>query len=181
MNVKKVTKHKIKLTDKQLAFCREYVKNGYNGTQAAIKAGYCEKGAAVEAVRLLINAKIQERVNHHKNNLEELLNLNKSMVIKEHQKIAFSSIAHLHDTWIERKAFDQLTDDQKSCIHEISTQTRTVIGIDATSEVEFVKIKLYDKQKSLESISKIMGYDAPIKAELSGVIDIKQITGMKVD
>ena len=34
-----------KLTRKQELFCREYVANGYNATQAAIKAGYSKKTA----------------------------------------------------------------------------------------------------------------------------------------
>lgn len=46
------------LSDKQEAFARFYVSNGFNGTQAAIKAGYAEKSADVEAVRLLGNARV---------------------------------------------------------------------------------------------------------------------------
>lgn len=32
-----------KLTPKQRIFCNEYLSNGYNGTQAAVKAGYKKK------------------------------------------------------------------------------------------------------------------------------------------
>lgn len=39
----------IKLTPKQKTFCEEYVKNGGNGTQAAITAGYSKKNANVIA------------------------------------------------------------------------------------------------------------------------------------
>jgi len=46
---------------------------------------------------------------------------------------------------------------------------------------EMVRVKLYNKQSGLEALSKIMGYCAPIKAELSGTFDIEQITGMKVE
>lgn len=156
-----------KLTGKQQAFCREYVKNGYNGMQAAISAGYSKKGANVIASNLLTNINIKARVEHHKTHLEELLNLSKSRVLKEHMKIAMSSIAHLHNTWIERKAFEELTDDQKECIAEITTQTRNIMSGEQAVEVEFVKIKLYDKQKALDSITKLMGYDAPVRSELN--------------
>ena len=40
------------LTPRQLAFVREYG-NDFNGTKAAILAGYSEKGASVAATRLL--------------------------------------------------------------------------------------------------------------------------------
>lgn len=44
------------------------------------------------------------------------------MVLSEFAKIGFSSIAYLHNTWIERAEFDKLTDDQKSSIKSISTK-----------------------------------------------------------
>lgn len=46
------------LTEKQRRFCDYYLIDP-NGTQAAIKAGYAEKNAHVEASRLLRNAKIR--------------------------------------------------------------------------------------------------------------------------
>lgn len=49
------------LTEKQEAFCREYLVD-LNGTQAAIRAGYAESGASVEASRMLGIPKIQEYV-----------------------------------------------------------------------------------------------------------------------
>ena len=158
-----------KLTDRQQAFCREYVKNGYNGLQAAISVGYSKHTAKQIANENLTKPYIRERIDHHKNHLEELLNISKSRIINEHKKLAFSSIAHLHNSWIERKEFEQLTNDQKECIAEISTsvQKKNIGSYDQPEvvDVEFVKIKLYDKQKALDSISKIMGYDAPMKFE----------------
>lgn len=49
------------LTKKQELFCQEYVVD-YNGTQAAIRAGYSEKAARQQAARLLSNAAILTRV-----------------------------------------------------------------------------------------------------------------------
>ncbi|MEF9946825.1 MAG: terminase small subunit [Comamonas sp.] len=43
------------------AFAREYVKD-FNGTQAAIRAGYAERSAAMQASRLLTKDKVQEFV-----------------------------------------------------------------------------------------------------------------------
>jgi phage terminase small subunit len=156
-----------KLTDKQEAFCREYVLD-WNGTKAAIRAGYSEKTAYSIASENLIKPEIKSRIDYWKTHLEELAELSALMVINEHKKLAFSSIAHLHDTWITRKDFEDLTDDQKSCIAEISTQVRSVFDSETKKpiEVEYVKIKLYDKQKSLDSISKMLGYDAPKKIAL---------------
>ena len=46
------------LTAKQKAFIEELPKNQWNGTQAAIAAGYSEKSAGVMAHRLLKNPAI---------------------------------------------------------------------------------------------------------------------------
>lgn len=46
------------LTEKRKAFVREYVKD-FNGTRAAIRAGYAESGASVEGARLLADASVR--------------------------------------------------------------------------------------------------------------------------
>lgn len=56
--------------DKQKLFCREYVKD-YNGTQAAIRAGYSPKTASVQASRLLKKSDILELI---RKNQQEVLN-----------------------------------------------------------------------------------------------------------
>lgn len=50
------------LTAKQEAFCRHYVANGFNATQAAISAGYSEDTANEQGPRLLVNVSIKERI-----------------------------------------------------------------------------------------------------------------------
>lgn len=155
-----------KLTPKMLLFCKAYVCNGWNASKAALEAGYSQKAHQMIGSRLLLNAIIQERIKYVREHTEETIGLNKEMIMREHMKLAFSSIAHLHNTWIERKEFETLTPEQKECIAEISTQVRRVLQDERIMEVEFVKIKLYDKQKSLDSLSKLMGYDAPVKHDL---------------
>jgi phage terminase small subunit len=154
------------LTEKQKAFCREYIRE-WNATHSYLVAypnTKNENTAGVEAFRLLRNPKIEEYITEIQKNREKLSGLSFLKVIEEHKKLAFSSIAHLHNTWIERKDFELLTEDQKTCIAEISTQVRKNTDGDGTPiDVEFIKIKLYDKQKALDSISKMLGYDAPIK------------------
>ena len=49
------------MTHRQELFCLEYASSG-NGTQSAIKAGYSEKTANEQAVRLLANISVQKRL-----------------------------------------------------------------------------------------------------------------------
>lgn len=50
-----------KISQQQDRFCREYVVD-YNGTQAAIRAGYSKKTARSQASRLLTNENILSRI-----------------------------------------------------------------------------------------------------------------------
>ena len=156
----------ILLTAKQERFCYEYCLD-FNATQAAIRAGYSKQAARAIASENLSKPNIQEKIKELQDNLSETAGISRLRVLKEHMKLAFSSIAHLHNTWIQRKEFDELSEDQKACISEISTQIRTIkLGENESADVEFIKIKLFDKQKSLEAISRMLGFDEPSKIHL---------------
>jgi phage terminase small subunit len=160
-----------KLTDRQEKFCYEYVLH-LNASKAAINAGYSESSSRQMGSYLLTIPNIQARIKYMQDNLAETAQLSALRVLKEHEKIAYSSIAHMHQTWIERKDFDELTDDQKACIKSISTKIlKKNIGTKEDPEivdVEYVRIELYDKQKALDAINQMLGYNAPTKNEYSG-------------
>ena len=160
-----------KLTDKQEKFCYEYVLH-LNATKAAINAGYSEKTAYSIGNENLKKPEIQARIQYMRDNLAETAQLSSLRVLKEHEKIAFTSIVHLHRTWITRTDFESLTDDQKSAIKSISTKVvKSNIGSKDEPEivdVEYVKIELFDKQKSLDAINQMLGYNAPTETNISG-------------
>lgn len=161
----------IKLTAKQEKFCYEYVLH-LNATKAAINAGYSEDAARQIGSRLLTYANVQEKIQYMKDNLAETAGISALRVIQEHEKIAFTSIAHLHKTWITRTDFELLTEEQKSAIKSISTKVvKTNVGTKKNPEivdVEYVKIELFDKQKALDSINQMLGYNAPVETKISG-------------
>ena len=159
------------LNDRQERFCYEYVFH-VNATKAAINAGYSEKTAYSIGYENLKKPQIQERIKQMKDNLSETSGISALKVLKEHEKIGFTSIAHLHRTWITRTDFESLTDDQKSAIKSISTKVlKKNIGSKDEPEivdVEYVKIELFDKQKSLDAINQMLGYNAPTETKISG-------------
>jgi len=164
------------LTPKQKIFCREYIYD-WNATRSYLAAYPNIKNddvAGAAGFRLLRNVKIKNYIADIQNDLEKLAGVSRLRVVNEHMKLAFSSIAHLHKTWIERKEFDILTDEQKACIAEIATKVKTEYEYDPDNpkvkkpiNVEYVRVKLFDKQKALESISKMLGYDAPQKIDIT--------------
>lgn len=174
--VKKESENKLSgLTMKEKIFCENYIYD-WNATRSYLVAYPTTKNAdtaAVLAHRKLRKGKVQSYIAEIQADLEKIAGISRKRVLDEHIKLAFSSMADMHNSWIERKKFEELSDTEKACISEISTQVRTVYQEEEGGEriplqVEFVKIKLYDKQKALDSISKMLGYDAPVKTELTG-------------
>ena len=169
-NLKELQKE---LPEKQKIFCHEYVVD-WNATRAYKKAYLLDDDkdnhAAVNGNKLLSNTKIKQYIDFVKNDYEFLCGISKTKQLKELYKIAYSTIAHLHNTWIELKEFEILTDDQKASIESIETKIEQRTIEQALTEIKYVKIKLYSKTTALDQINKMMGYNEPEKLNLLGGI-----------
>lgn len=150
---------KAKLSAKEERFCYEYILH-LNASKAAIAAGYAAKSARITGCRLLTKPNIKSRIAYFKDNLAEASGISALRILKEHEKIAFANAGQIRRSWLTMKEFNSLTEDEKAIIQEITTRT--------TKHGTELKIKLYDKQRSLDSINQMLGYDAPIKAEITG-------------
>ena len=159
-----------KLTARQEKFCYEYVID-LNATQAALRAGYSEKTAYSSGSRLLKDVEIQNFIQTLQADLEKTAGITALKVLKEHKKIAFSDTSMIREGWMTLKAYKELPKEIKDCIQEVATR-ETKYGNE-------IKIKFYDKQKSLDSISKILGFDAPTKIEQK--IDFDSLTDEQVN
>jgi phage terminase small subunit len=74
--------------DRQMLFAAEYILD-WNGTQAAIRAGYSEKGADVQACRLLGNARVRSEIERLLEDPIGRRNEIRVRVLKELEQIAF--------------------------------------------------------------------------------------------
>ena len=167
------------LTEKQERFCRKYVEC-VNASEAYRFAYDCArmKPETVNraAAALMRNSNIATRIEYLKGNLAEALNVSAAKVLKEHCRIAFSDATRIRSGWMNLKEFESLTDDERACIQSVETRERKVPTDSGELTETYVKIKLYDKQKALDSISQMLGYNAPQK--IGG--DIK-IRGLNVE
>lgn len=156
------------LSIKQENFCNYYIECG-NASEAYRRAYSCKnmKDATVnrKALELLNNGMITARVKGLQLELKEKSDITKERILQELSGIAFSSIASMHNTWIERKDFESLSEKDKAAIRSISTKVlKKNIGTSEEPEiidVEYVKIELYDKIKAIERICKMLGFDSP--------------------
>lgn len=163
----------MELTIKQENFCNYYVECG-NASEAYRRA-YNASNMKDETIwsrasKLLAEYKVSTRVEELRKQANDMSIITKERILKELSNMAFSSISEMHNTWIERKEFDKLTDSQKASIKSISTKVlKKNVGTKEDPQivdVEFVKIELYDKIKAIECINKMLGYNEPEKVDV---------------
>lgn len=166
------------LKPKMMLFAREYCLNAWNGTQA-YKDTYQSKAhrlsdntCRVNASKLLTKTNIKQYIAFLKADTEELTGVSRDRNLRELAKMAYSSISHLHDSWVSLKEYEDLTEDQKAAIKD--TKCKTYYTQSGT-EVTEVHIVLHAKQPAIETINKMMGYNATEN------IKINQTTTTQID
>ncbi|PFD98910.1 terminase [Bacillus sp. AFS023182] len=171
------TKEKLKeiledeeLTEKERLFCLYFVKY-FNGTQAAIKAGYTKESAHVQASRLLRRERVSSYIKELKGELVENVFVEAMDVLKEYIKIAFADITNyitFGQKEIEVEVGENTTfDEEGNEITETITEARLVNYVDLQdhdmvdgsiiTEVkqgrDGISIKLPDKMKALDKLA----------------------------
>ena len=157
------------MTLKQEKFINKYLECG-NASEAYRYAYDCSrmKEATLNkrASELLKNGEIAGRLEYLKAHLAEASGISALRIIREHEKIAFSDATRVRDGWMSLKDFERLTPDERACIRSVETKTRRLSSLEGGMVLEEqVKITTYDKQKSLDSITEMLGYKAPVKTE----------------
>ena len=158
------------MNSKMEKFCQEYVVD-LNATQAAIRSGYSERSAYSIANKLLRKDEVQGFIKELQSDLQKASGITALRVLREHEKIAFSDTGMIREGWMTLKDYEELPKEIKDCIQEVATRV--------TKYGNEVKIKFYDKQRSLDSISRILGFDAATKIEQK--IDFDNLTDGQID
>lgn len=167
------------ITPKNLKFIENYIESG-NATQSYIEAGYSSNGARESSYKLLTNTHIQKAIEKRRLDIANKNDVTAAKIINELAKIAFlkssdvfsyaKSTVEIDGIEIDRsiaylKPHNELSDEALSSIASIK-ETNTGL-----------EIKLYDKQKALDTLSKYVGLSneaeilkaKAIKAEEKGI------------
>ncbi|PFU00010.1 terminase small subunit [Bacillus thuringiensis] len=165
------TKEKLKeiledeeLTEKERLFCLYYVKY-FNGTQAALKAGYSKDGAHVQASRLLRRERVSSYIKELKGELIENVFVEAMDVLKEYIKIAFADITN-YVTFGQKEVpvmgmFGPMKDESgkeiNRIINYVDLHEADMVDGSIITEVKLgkdgVSVKLADKMKALDKLS----------------------------
>lgn len=85
------------LNVKQIAFAQEYVANNFNGTVAAIKAGYAKGSADTTASRLLVHDKVVAYIEELKRNREMRTQVDADWLLTHCSQMLLADIADILD------------------------------------------------------------------------------------
>jgi phage terminase small subunit len=146
-----------KLTRKQRLFIAEYQTN-FNGTKAAIRAGYSEKNATEIAYQLLQKTPIQEAIERATAERLRILGVESERILTEIARVAFFDIRKIYNPDGTLKLPHEWNDDTAAAISGLETleefqgrgEDRTLIG-------HTKKIKLFDKIKALGLLARHLG------------------------
>ncbi|WP_123053134.1 terminase small subunit [Clostridium sp. JN-1] len=148
------------LTDKQRLFCIYYPKC-FNATKAAIKAGYSKNRASEIGYQLLQKTTVKEEIQRLKQNRLNRAMLSPDDIFQKYMDIAFADITdYIKFGQREYKVKDKKGKEKK--IKYNYTDFNNYDEVDGTviSEVsqgkDGIKIKLQDKMKALDWLSKHM-------------------------
>ena len=163
-------KDRLGLTPKQQRFIDEYFVCGMNATEAAKRAGYSEKTAAVIGCENLTKPKIRAVIEERQAAMSQKLECTADDIARELHKLGFSNMGDYlrstdaGDPYLD---FSGLTADQTAALSEVTVEDFVDgRGLNAR-DVRRVKFKLSDKRSSLVDLAKLLGV-MPRKHEHSG-------------
>lgn len=146
------------LTDKQLIFVEEYLKD-MNATRAATAAGY--KNARVQAHQLLDerrNPLVAEAIQKEQALKRLDAKADAQLIVGELVKLALVNPKRLFSVDGTLLNICDIPDEVAVCISQLDVQTRTSYGEDGTEvETRTVKIRFWDKLEALRQLAQHLG------------------------
>lgn len=153
----------MELTEQQKKFCREYMKD-FNGTQAAIRAGYSKKSAQEHGRRLLTNMGVQKLLKELQAKNAEKDETLADEIVAELKKIMRCDIKNFLDSGNSVKDISQLPSELSTCVESIK-KTETEFGDEERGGTKTsIQFKLHSKMDAIEKLAKYVGlYEADNK------------------
>lgn len=148
-----MAKRKMPLTDRQAKFITEYCVDQH-GTKAAIRAGYAESGAAVEATRLLNNPKIRDAIQRRVNGEMDARGVKVRTVLNRLDDLAsFDPLELIDPETNKMRPLAEIPVAIRRCIKDISVKEDLVEGVPIA---ETTKITFHDRIKANELLGKYL-------------------------
>lgn len=147
------------LSPKRALFVAEYLKS-LDPQAAAVKAGYSERSARVNAYRLLENAAVQAAIAEGQATRAKTLKLEADDVLRELLRIATSDIGEVFDDDGQLRPLSAMSENTRRAIASIEVEEQRDYSADPDEDGEHPfksrvsKVKFWDKPKGLELLGK---------------------------
>jgi phage terminase small subunit len=159
----------MRLTVKQELFCQEYILD-FNGTRAAIRAGYSKKTAAVIASENLRKPHIRQKMSEMVGVVLRELEISVKSVVNEIAAVAFVDLGELFDEKGNLKPLGELDARLRKTIQRIEVDQRP------TAENQTTKVRLFDKLRALELLAKYLNlFESEAPPEPPTQVNIAQV------
>ncbi len=151
-----------KLPPNQARFVEEYLVD-LNGRQAAIRAGYAEKSAEVQASQLLRKPKVRAAVDAALAARSERVQVTTDEVLREFKRLALVDIGQAFTPEGALKPLAEMDVDVRRSIASIEVDETWVDGKDEDGKPkrylvgQLRKVKFWDKKGALDSLAKHKG------------------------
>lgn len=139
-----------KLTAKQAAFVREYLKDS-NATEAAKRAGYSAKSAPQLGYQLLQVPSVREALAVKVERIEERAEVDKAEILRELLRLARSDIGQAFNEKGELKPLKDMPEDVRRAICAVETDEILAMRDDGPVSIgKTRKLKLWSKTEALK-------------------------------
>lgn len=151
------------LTKKQEKFCKEYLVD-FNGTQAAIRAGFAPKNANVTAAKYLAKSSISNQIKKLQSKQDEKYEFTQEDFREKVMAIINFDIRDILEVGeggeVQYKPMDQWPEGASKLISEISEKSVIKESADGKAISKYSKInaKIPDKIKALEQMARHRGW-----------------------
>jgi phage terminase small subunit len=137
------------LNPKQEAFCNAYMLT-FNGSKAAVTAGYSPSTAAATASRMLTKSNIIEALAERREIANQVAGVTQERVIKELARIGFADIRGVIDDDGGMRQPSEWSDATAATVSSVEISS-------AGDMVTLHKIRTYDKIQALDKLGKHLG------------------------
>lgn len=147
------------LTKKQERFCKEYIVD-FNGTRAAIAAGYSKTTAKVIAAQNLSKLNIQNQIQSLSTAVNKKLDISVERIRLELARISFSDIRQFYNEDGTLIPVHELSDEAAACLAGIEEEEIKEWDADLKAMMPIgtlKKIRRHDKLKALEMLGRTEG------------------------
>ena len=152
------------MSDRERLFCMHYVRNGFNGSQAAISAGYSPRTSRHIAAQVLTRLNVLRYIEALREDISFNIGVSAIDIAREYKRIGMADVRKVFDkdgNIINVQDIDDETAPAISSLEIFEEFAQTAKGPVYIGKTK--KLKMHDKINALDKLAKMLGVDGVTK------------------